>query len=205
MLETPTASEIKTFLPLLEQIIRSSHEHLLPITLNELLGRSVEGSIMKWENILVHSKLINPNSNDHYEFAFRKRDGIVVKPNLGIDHHYKDAQECKYDSILHYAATYDRPLLSKTVFRIIDSKCASKQKSSRFNMTDAEPKSRSRTTASSGYYVLHYTRRGHANETRIIAIAAPISRDSVVFACFNHKYHTNDKDCYLLHCEIIIK
>ena len=89
---------------------------------------------MKWENILVHSKLINPNSNDHYEFAFRKSDGIVVKPNLGIDHHYKDAQECKYDSILRYAATYHWPLLSKTVFRIIDSKCASEQKSSRFKM-----------------------------------------------------------------------
>ena len=117
--------------------------------------------------------------------------------------------ECKLDGVLRHVAQENALVLSKYVFRLIESVQGTKQRDERLGLYDMDSHDNEYMPTSKrvwkggidsnrGYYILHCVKRGDQKPPRKIAVVVSMSADSVLLVCLNDKYHTADKDCFLL-------
>ena len=202
-LEDPGHAKVNSILPIPERIVCSSQDVLLRLPINDLLGEAIDGKPLKWKAILAHRKISKKvdGGQVNYKFAFKRRDGNVHVPEMG-DTVYESAIECRLDGAIRYVATFNRSVLSKYVFRIVESDIGRKQCESR-EWTDHENGiggTRSRKKLDDHYFVIFHTRQGHPKETRKIGVVCYLSKDQLLLAPFFQTYYTQQKDYYILDC-----
>jgi hypothetical protein len=196
--EDPTELEIAMRLPTVQQVITSPDKLLLPLSLNNLLGDAIGDGPLSWKNIIAEQKRESPKKGMNANFVFQiknKKNEILETPECTSTHH--SAIDCKLDGILRYVAWKDRALLSKRVFRLIESPGGKAQHGSRDLGDNEFERRKALPDICKGYYVLHHVKRG--DHTRKIAIVTYLTRDALLLALFNNNYYTEKKDCYLLH------
>ena len=201
----PSAEEIKAVLPGWAEIHFNTNNYPLHLSVNDLLGIAINDRSLPWKNLdPKYMPTINGESLEkNWHFSFKRRNGKRETPPLG-NNVYECIIECKLDGVLRYVAMENAPLLSKWVFRLIESMDGLAQRDERLTIDDGDKwgtkrKRKKAIDREKGYFILHYVRRGDPKPPRKMAVVIYLSPDCVLLASLNDKYYTKNKDCFLLH------
>lgn len=171
----------------------------LNLSLNSLLGFAIGGRPLKVEN-LIATMCSKGEIGRKYHFSFKDHEGRLIDTEP-TDLVYDSMFACKADGVLRYTAKYHREVLSKGIFRLVESPAGKEQCLGRYLEEDQYKNGKRKPDI--GFYVFYHiedSKKARAKgRERILAVAKYVNRDTLVFAIYNENYQTNKMNCYLLH------
>ena len=205
MVELPTIEQLDDALPGWAEVHFTSNRYPLHVSVNNLLGHATDGTPLPWKNLTPRYKPIVTDNvlKVNWQFAYKTRAGSKRCPPLG-NNLYQCQIECKLDGVIRFVALSKPEVLSKCVFRLIESKQGMAQRDERLmkGEDDYECGTKRRRSGSIkqtlGYYILHHVERGSTQPPRKIAIVLSLDPDHALVVCLNDNYYTNNKDSFLL-------
>lgn len=200
--DDPTENEIEGYLPTNLELFETVDEIKLTLSLNSLLGAAIGGNPLKWDNIFATWRKKGTNSPLNYHFSFRDHNNVLVTPDPPSCS-FQCEIDCKIDGILRYAATINRPVLSRAVFRLIESPAGRAQYQSRVPDDDHYTIAISKKDIHRGYYALYHKEESKKARSkgrqRKIAVVTFLRRDTLLLAICNNNYSLEQPDGFLLH------